>query len=425
MRRGALALVAVVGLLGTLMAPAAFAHQTGREWYVLGEDDVEHPDGEGAETQGGDPDISIEGGGWGHGVGMSQYGAYGLAREGKTAAEITAYYYEGSSVAALADLVPDSPLLTVEDAMWVGLPSMQHKTSFGFRAIGGPIDLCHSSDGEGPCPKQSATPLDGEDWSFEVVEPGVCQFFLDGVATGTDGGCRASLTWGDGVRVKIGSREYARGQIKVRPVPGSDKFHVSLAVGLDDYMYGLAEIPNQWPAHALRTQALAGRSYAAYKFLLREDPAARTEADAGLSSSRKATCWCHIYATTIDQNYVGYQHEESSDWNRWRASVNATLGQVISHPSSAYTRRAWSRRSTRRRPAVPRKTARTSGWRPFPICGPSRTRGARIRSTRSGIGTPTTPRRRSPISLEWTRSNRSRSPRRTSRGARRPSWSPA
>ena len=42
--------------------------------------------------------IALYGGGNGHGVGMSQYGAKKLAEEGKTAAEIIAYYFPGTTV---------------------------------------------------------------------------------------------------------------------------------------------------------------------------------------------------------------------------------------------------------------------------------------------------------------------------------------
>lgn len=42
--------------------------------------------------------IALYGGGNGHGVGMSQYGAKGLAEEGKTAAEIIQYYFPGTTV---------------------------------------------------------------------------------------------------------------------------------------------------------------------------------------------------------------------------------------------------------------------------------------------------------------------------------------
>ena len=42
--------------------------------------------------------IALYGGGNGHGVGMSQYGAKGLAEEGKTAKEIIQYYFPGTTV---------------------------------------------------------------------------------------------------------------------------------------------------------------------------------------------------------------------------------------------------------------------------------------------------------------------------------------
>jgi stage II sporulation protein D len=45
-----------------------------------------------------DDDIVFEGLGWGHGVGLCQWGAYFMAREGKSAQEILNYYYPGSYV---------------------------------------------------------------------------------------------------------------------------------------------------------------------------------------------------------------------------------------------------------------------------------------------------------------------------------------
>src|SRR5687767_4907714 len=69
-RTSALILVAV---LGVLMAPAAArAERT----------------------------VTITGGGWGHGIGMSQYGAYGRALNGKSAEAILEHYYSGASVGA-------------------------------------------------------------------------------------------------------------------------------------------------------------------------------------------------------------------------------------------------------------------------------------------------------------------------------------
>ena len=42
--------------------------------------------------------VEFAGQGWGHGVGMSQWGAYQLARDGKTWTEILAHYYQGASL---------------------------------------------------------------------------------------------------------------------------------------------------------------------------------------------------------------------------------------------------------------------------------------------------------------------------------------
>ncbi len=40
--------------------------------------------------------LAFEGGGWGHGVGMSQYGARAMAESGKSYSEILAHYYQGT-----------------------------------------------------------------------------------------------------------------------------------------------------------------------------------------------------------------------------------------------------------------------------------------------------------------------------------------
>src|SRR3954471_23483086 len=42
--------------------------------------------------------FTIRGAGFGHGVGMSQYGAMGYAEHGASAAQILAHYYSGTSL---------------------------------------------------------------------------------------------------------------------------------------------------------------------------------------------------------------------------------------------------------------------------------------------------------------------------------------
>lgn len=45
--------------------------------------------------------VTIETKGWGHGVGMSQYGADGMAKAGKTYDKIVEHYYQGIEIAGI------------------------------------------------------------------------------------------------------------------------------------------------------------------------------------------------------------------------------------------------------------------------------------------------------------------------------------
>ena len=48
--------------------------------------------------------VTVKTKGWGHGVGMSQYGADGMAKEGKTYDSIVHYYYQGIDIASIDQL---------------------------------------------------------------------------------------------------------------------------------------------------------------------------------------------------------------------------------------------------------------------------------------------------------------------------------
>ena len=45
--------------------------------------------------------LFLDGIGWGHGVGMCQWGAYGMARKGKKCDEILKYYYPGAEISTM------------------------------------------------------------------------------------------------------------------------------------------------------------------------------------------------------------------------------------------------------------------------------------------------------------------------------------
>lgn len=68
--------------------------------------------------------VAIEGGGWGHGVGMSQHGALGKARRGMKSPQILAAYYAGlTPVKAGPGQIPDTLRINIEQARTVQVSS--------------------------------------------------------------------------------------------------------------------------------------------------------------------------------------------------------------------------------------------------------------------------------------------------------------
>ncbi len=275
-----------------------------------------------------DPFFQFVGSGWGHGVGLSQYGARAMAESGRTAAEIVTYYYADTAVQTLAGVLePETFVLTDPDPLWIGLH--QNQTSLRFQVENGSADLCKAGDGEGECPTQFAQA--GETWEFRSLGGGACQFFLEDVAVGNPGTCSASITWTEQPNTRVSfldtGRTYARGTLRIRPA-AADTFHVMLEIGLEDYLYGIGEMPSYWPMEALKAQAIAARTYGVRQTL-------RWGPEEALDGSRKNQCWCQQYGTVVDQNYVGWSKESGEDGHRWVQAVNETAGQVVTHPTAA------------------------------------------------------------------------------------------
>lgn len=278
-----------------------------------------------------DPAYTFSGSGWGHGVGMSQYGARAMARSGWTAEQILTTYYTGVSVQNVVDVLGEEHWLRPgedeDPPLWIGLAQSVSDLHFhvhGPEAVG----LCKANDGEGECPTQAASA--GESWAFRNLGGGSCQFFKNGSPVGSIGTCRGEIRWTDqpGTRVHLeGHGEYSRGIIKFRPL-GASAFHVILQVGIDEYIYGLGEMPSDWHPEALKAQAIAGRTYG-----LRQALASGPEES--FSSSRRSQCWCHLYDTTVDQSYVGWYKENEPHDEAWVAAVDATWGEIITHPEAA------------------------------------------------------------------------------------------
>jgi peptidoglycan hydrolase-like amidase len=259
----------------------------------------------------------LEGAGWGHGVGMSQYGAYGMALDGSTAAEIIAHYYSGAYLDDLTNReVPTwwtEPFpLVVGLAQELSLVTIQPTT--------GDAQLCEKSSADGGC-ATVRTISEGETWTVSISGSGSCSID-DGSSVASMPSCNVDVTWTDDglTRVKTAGLEYAHGTIQVRP-DGAGALNVLLDIALEQYLRGIAEMPSDWPQAALEAQAIAARNYAVRRVLDTSDSA----------GNPTRTCGCHLYDNTYDQVYAGWSKEGIS--STWTTAVEATTGRVAVHPS--------------------------------------------------------------------------------------------
>ena len=229
-----------------------------------------------AAPVGSGPLFVVTGHGGGHGVGMSQYGAYGYAQHGWTYDQIVLHYYPGTSlepapVSRVRVLLADARLkLTVSSAA-------------DFKV----------KDGAG-----QVKPLPAGSYSFG---PGLK--LKIGAAAPT--ALQAPLTFTAGAApFQLGARAY-RGSLLVDVVDG--KLRAINQVGLERYLYGVvpSEMPSSWAPEALKAQAVVARSYAL--------------------AMRQIAAPYDLYPDTRSQMYLGIAHERPST----NAAVDATAGNVL------------------------------------------------------------------------------------------------
>ena len=264
--------------------------------------------------------FTITGSGFGHGAGMSQYGAQGMGLDGKSATEILTHYYQGAAVAPFALTSPTIRVGLIQDRAAVAVRGEfvpGTNTGGAFNVI---------IDGGAPITIASGTVA-----MFTTVGAQT-QVSSNGTVLGT--GNTIGLTWTNAdtvLNVKGGidpaSATASLGTASCAPNSCSGRYRygtLDLTSGAfddaiidiavvntlrisDEYLYGLGEVPSSWTAAAMQAQAIAGRSYAALK------------------TATRSGCNCQIYASTLDQAFVGYSKEIATSGNLWVAAVNATI----------------------------------------------------------------------------------------------------
>ena len=223
--------------------------------------------------------FTIRGAGFGHGVGMSQYGALGFAQHGRTYDRILRHYYRGT------ELGTTDPSATVRVLLQsTTTPSFTGASRAGSRRV---------SPGK----------------TYRVRRRGSSQLDL----LSSSGRRIAKFTAplqvsGPGGVVQLGGSGTYRGMLEFRP----DTFggvNAINAVSLEDYVAGVValESPASWPAEALKAQAVAARTYA-------------------ITTSKGGDGWDQ-YADTRSQVYGGVGAETPTT----NQAVADTRGQVVTY----------------------------------------------------------------------------------------------
>jgi stage II sporulation protein D len=222
--------------------------------------------------------LYITGAGFGHGVGMSQYGAAGYAEHGFNYREILERYYSQTTIGAVNPNRVVTVLLKPG-----GSPSFSGAT----RISGSPVKLK-------PTTQYSVRAVGQQ---LELV-----------TGTQTVGVFSAPLkVTGAKPMTLVGAGTY-RGAFLFRPT-GSGGVQTVNALGLDEYVRGVvgAEMPTAWPAQALEAQAVAARTYAITAGAIQAD--------------------FDVYDDTRSQMYEGIKAETPAT----DSAVAATSGQVVDY----------------------------------------------------------------------------------------------
>ena len=211
----AVRLLTVCSVLVALAAGAAWAHPAQ------------------SEAMSGEAVFVVSGRGWGHGVGMSQYGAYGMANAGHTHEEILAHYYSGTELG-------QAPTKQVRVLLAEARPAVTISSRKPFTALDARGETYKLAPGA--IVLRSKLKLSTKDGPVKAASPLL-------IRPGKD----TPLAF-DGVQYR-GSFELA--------VQGNF-IRVVNVVPLDSYLSGVVanEMPYTWPSEALKAQAVAARSYA-------------------------------------------------------------------------------------------------------------------------------------------------------------------
>ena len=228
--------------------------------------------------------VVVNGAGFGHGIGMSQYGAYGFAQKGVGYERILKHYYRGTSLSQAPSrpvrvlLQASDPYVRVRGATRAsGGRSLNPRVTYVVRrASGGRLSLT----GGGKRVGRFRAPLRVTGRVMRLLGPAI-----NGISSGL-----------------------YRGGFELRPGAAGGVTAVN-ALSIDPYVQGVVpgEMPSDWHLEALRAQAVTARTYAL--------------------ATRKTDDIFDVYPDTRSQVYRGVSGERE----RSNRAVRDTAGRILTH----------------------------------------------------------------------------------------------
>jgi stage II sporulation protein D len=201
--------------------------------------------------------VTFYGRGYGHGVGMSQYGARGRALAGQSAETILAHYYSGTTLGSVDPATPVRVLVLAGFAPTATSPLVLHGRSGSWSVDG----IAGAWPADAKLTVTPTTVAGSATWRLTVTS-------VAGQQLGTATTCCSIRVrpQQSSTRLQVDSKPslYDTYRGLVRIYGSATKVSVVDEVGLDLYLRGVvpSEMPYTWPVQALRAQSIAARSYA-------------------------------------------------------------------------------------------------------------------------------------------------------------------
>ncbi|MFI5952913.1 SpoIID/LytB domain-containing protein [Cryptosporangium sp. NPDC051539] len=246
--------------------------------------------------------ITIYGAGYGHGRGMSQYGAQGAAKKGLSSAKIVAFYYPGTTLAAKGNPTLRVRLSAIDNGHFTLVPTTGATVSGVVATAGNGTKVSLPARAKWHVARSGA--------NYVVQEP------VTATTWRTTYTLRAPVTFSGPSALRVayskaktdcrggGSVTFA-GSLQAAVSDNASRFLARMPI--DTYLRGVvaSEMPSSWAPAALQAQTIAARTYATAK----------------ITASR----YYDVIDTQANQCWDGQTSETAAT----DAAIKATAGKVL------------------------------------------------------------------------------------------------